>query len=202
MILNSVKSTVLESTIVTLPLGAVTVGIALVVGVSTAPAVAGAAIAATAFMASKKVYGLIRDAIFKNRVEGLEKYAKGLGLNPDSFGANVLEINAYGDQRNGWMRISRLMEEKEQVRWNNEDGDVCDRLRISREAVAEAKEHMQIMARNNRPTPIMQTLGGGSRVMADIATNKESRVGFFSEAHLQDIHQNSDDDTSTFRMRP
>jgi len=204
MILNGVKSTFFESAIATLPLGAVMGGMALAVGASAAPAVAGAAIAATAFVASKKVYGLIRDAIFKNRVQSLEKYAKGLGLNPDSVGANVLETNAYGDQKNVWMRISRLTDEKEQVQWNNEKmGDASNHFRISREAVAEAKEHMQVMARNNRPTPIMQTLGGDSRVMADIATNKESRVGFFSEAHLQDIHQKSDDDDDTsFRMRP
>lgn len=202
MILNSVKSTVFQSAIATLPLSAVAVGIALVMGMSVAPAVAGAAIAATEIVASIKVYGLIRDAIFKNRVESLEKYAKELGLNPSDVRVDVDE-QYDGGSREINNSLFDLIGDKELAQWNNHEfGDACDHMRLSREAVAEAKESMRVMARNNRPTPIMQTLVGGSRVMADIATNKESRVGFFSEAHLQDIHQNSNDDTSTFRMRP
>lgn len=206
MILNGVKTTLLESVAASLPMGAIWGGIALVAGVSAAPAVAGAAIATTVLVASRNAYGFIRDALFKSRVEDLEQHAKSLGLNVADIRVKC-KTDQLGDEF-GHERprvLSHLINDKELAQWANETGTTTDHYRISREAVSEAKESMRIMAaqRNTLTSalPVHHTLVAASLVMGGIGASKESRPGFFAEGRQQGI-QDSEDDAPAFRMRP
>lgn len=208
MILNGVKmtgTTVVDSAAASMAAGAVVGGAALAAGAFAvaAPAVAGVAIAAGALVVSARVFGYIRAAIFKSRVEDLEQHAKSLGLNPVNIVVKC-RTNQEGDKfsQEHPRLLAHLMNDKELAQSSVENcGLSADYYRISREQVAEAKANMRAMSLNNRPAQIAQTFSGGSQVMADIAANKGSRAGYYSESRQQDIHQSADDVTP-FRPRP
>lgn len=157
MILNGVKTTVVDSAAASLAAGAVVGGVALAAGalaVAT-PAVAGAAIAAGALVVSAKVCGFIRGAIFKSRAEDLEQHAKSLGLNPDAIVVNC-KTDQEGDDFSVEhpRRLSHLIEDKDMVKWSVEKiGLPTDHYRLSREQVAQAKASMRALAAEQGVAP-------------------------------------------------
>lgn len=195
MIVNGVKSTLTQSSAASLGMGVSMAGIALAADalMIAAPAVAGAAIAAGMIVASAKIYGFVRDSIFKNRVEDLESYAKKLGVNPNLVNVSAVQVYEGGNQ-DITNRLSTLIHDRDLVKWSNDSiGSSCDYKRISRESVAEAKECMQMMAGlSAQPVSLLQTLKGGSQVMLDIAAHKTDLRGFFSEDRQQEMRDENE----------
>lgn len=117
---------------------------ALIAGTAAAiPVAAGFGVSVAAVIVSSKIRGFIQDAIFKHRVDNLEKFAKNLGLNPNSVDVEVFRTRTIS---NVWNSLSTLTRKKEDVNDSNKFGSTCNDYRISREAVMEAKKNMREMA--------------------------------------------------------